>query len=208
MTIDEVVRAINEAFAGVRRDESSTLHQAQLADESLGRPILEDEFRQAKQLDPEEGWRDVPLPALDECDAALSHLTPEGWWFYLPACMTRAPALLDRPIWETGLPGSVVCHLTYRNKYPREGPYPLDWFEKLDDRQCTWPLKHRDKTEIFPPPSDLLEGFKKLVEETLKEEAAKKPMARRVHAAFKKLRALYSPRDEASENPCQGFLAV
>ena len=54
----------------------------------------------------------MPAAVLDECDAALSHATPQGWCFYLPAYMRRALELLETDLWS---PDSVVFHLTYRH---------------------------------------------------------------------------------------------
>lgn len=68
--------------------------------------------------------------------------------------------------------------------------------------------KFKDKVEVLPLPADVLKELKKLADETLEEEAAKDPMARKVHEAFKKFKALYNPWDKVSEDPYQRFIAV
>lgn len=74
--MQDVLALIDDVFTGIQRDESCTIHRAQLADETLDREIPDDEWLMAKRRDPEVDWRDVPANSLDECDAALSHATP------------------------------------------------------------------------------------------------------------------------------------
>ena len=133
MDIATVDAAIEAAFAGVERDEECTLHQAQLRDHTLDREIAETEWDEAKARDRATDWLDVPDADLDECDAALSHATPECWRFYLPAYMRRALRLLDASITETWFPGSVVSHLSCPSK-SLEG-YVLERFELLNAAQ-------------------------------------------------------------------------
>ena len=56
----DIKRLLEVAFLGVQRDEQCTLHQAQLADQSLGRKTSREEWEAAGRLDPETDWRDVP----------------------------------------------------------------------------------------------------------------------------------------------------
>lgn len=111
-SLQNVLALIDEAFAGTQRDESCTIHQAQLADETLDREIPDEEWLVAKRRDPEINWRDVPASSLDECDAALSHATPTSWLFYLPAYMKRALELLNANSEDSNLPNSVIFHLS------------------------------------------------------------------------------------------------
>jgi hypothetical protein len=62
-SLQNVLALIDEAFAGTQRDESCTIHQAQLADETLDREIPDEEWLVAKRRDPEINWRDVPATA-------------------------------------------------------------------------------------------------------------------------------------------------
>ena len=112
MRREEAIASIVEAFRGVDRDDAFTLHEAQLADQGLGRRISAKELADAKRLDPQQDWRDIPGSALEECNAALSHLSAGGWRFYIPAYMLHALALLEQGNTTSYLPGSVVFHLT------------------------------------------------------------------------------------------------
>jgi len=51
-SVQDVLALIDDAFASSQRDESCTLHQAQLADETLDREIRDDEWLIAKHRDP------------------------------------------------------------------------------------------------------------------------------------------------------------
>jgi len=132
---EAIISTIACAFRTVDRDDSYTLHEAQLTDQSMRREIPAKEFTDAKRLDPHQDWREIPASSIDECDAALSHLSPKGWRFYIPAYMTRAVELLDQPVWKTSLPGSVVFHLTYPKKEVPLQFYKLDRFNLLDEVQ-------------------------------------------------------------------------
>jgi len=107
---------IEAAFAGVERDPEVSLHQAQLLDQTLTRQIPPGEWEDAGLLDLESDWSAVSGESLDECDAALSHLTPMSWRFYLPAYMCRSMDLFAPPKHGTDLLASVIFHLTYRKE--------------------------------------------------------------------------------------------
>ena len=68
--------------------------------------------------------------------------------------------------------------------------------------------KFKDKVEVLPLSADVLKELKKLAEDTLEEEAAKDPLAKKVHEAFKKFKVLYNAWDKVSEDPYQRFIAV
>jgi hypothetical protein len=132
MDLQAVLALIDEAFAGVQRDEDCTLHHAQLLDHTLDREVSEDEWNDAKRRDPETDWRDIPASSIDECDAALSHATLKSWLFYMPAYMRRALQLLDTDAW---LPGSVIFDLTYDNKHQDLGWRTIERFRQLTPLQ-------------------------------------------------------------------------
>jgi hypothetical protein len=134
MDVSTVLSTIEAAFTGVERDEDCTLHQAQLSDQGMSREISDAEWSSAKGKDLETDWRQIPASFLDECDAALSHATPESWRFYLPAYMCRALGLLEADDLKTWLPGSIVFHLTY-TKSPGLESYVLDRFKMLNPAQ-------------------------------------------------------------------------
>lgn len=135
MDLETLDSVIETAFCDVMRDEGCTLHQAQLADQGMGRKISDAEWRAAKVRDQETDWRGVPTAFLDECDAALSHATPLSWRFYLPAYMSRTLRLLDADILETMLPGTVIFHLTYSDKHPGQAANTLERFHTLSAAQ-------------------------------------------------------------------------
>ena len=135
MDLQKLLALIDEAFTGAQRDEDCTLHQAQLLDHTMDREISEAEWDEAKRRDPETDWRAVPASSLSECDAALSHATPQSWLFYIPAYMKRALELLDADVVTTWLPGSVVFHLTYDNKDPGLGRRTIERFRLLTPKQ-------------------------------------------------------------------------
>jgi len=131
--IHDIQALIEDAFAGIRRDEDCTLHQGQFRDTFGDFDITEAEWNcqyDAEKLrDPETDWRDVPTAAIDECNCAQSHLTPQGWCFYLPAYLRRALELIDTDLW---LPDSVVFHLRYEKSL---GAHVSERFELLNDAQ-------------------------------------------------------------------------
>lgn len=107
---------IEKAFAGVARDPEQSLHQAQLTDQGMSRRIPGSEWAAAGRRDRERKWTEVPGEALDECDAALSHFTPESWRFYLPAYLCRSLALFTAPDFKEDLLDRVVFQLTLREE--------------------------------------------------------------------------------------------
>ena len=76
----EIIRSIQKAFAQVARG-SITLHQAEVID-SDGSEL---DQQNARLLDQETSWDQVPDSSLEECTSALCHLDPESWRYYLPA---------------------------------------------------------------------------------------------------------------------------
>ncbi len=134
-SLQNVLALIDEAFAGTQRDESCTIHQAQLADETLDREIPDEEWQVAKGRDPEINWRDVPTSSLDECDAALSHATPTSWLFYLPAYMKRALELLNANSEGSNLPNSVIFHLTLDRGSSGSSFYVFERFKQITPAQ-------------------------------------------------------------------------
>jgi hypothetical protein len=130
-------KEIETAFAGVTRDPEQTLHQAQLAEQSMSRPIHGGEWREAGLRDREEEWTEVPGEALDECDAALSFFTPESWRFYLPAYICRALSLFAAPGFETDMLHSVLFDLTCNKTYDSGmRAYVLGRYQALTPAQC------------------------------------------------------------------------
>jgi hypothetical protein len=129
---------IEAAFAGVARDPEQSLHQAQLTDQGMSRRIPGSEWAAAGRRDRESKWTEVPAEALDECDAALSHCTPESWRFYLPAYLCRSLALFVPPNYSTDMLHSVLFHLTcHGDDNPGMRSYSLERYQSLT------PLQHK-----------------------------------------------------------------
>lgn len=131
----EVTEKIKKAFAGVRRDNELTLHQAQLTDQGISRKISDTEWAAALAKDRETEWYEVNATAVDECDASLSHLSPIGWRFYLPAYMLRALELLDLPVHKSWMPGNVVHSMNLDIKRTDLMQYSLQRYELLSPAQ-------------------------------------------------------------------------
>jgi hypothetical protein len=77
---------IEEAFDGVAREDSTTLHEAIVMDDYGS----EEEQRAARRLDVEKRWQDVPDEDITSCCSALSFLDAKGFRYYIPAFMTYA----------------------------------------------------------------------------------------------------------------------
>jgi hypothetical protein len=77
-----IVAQIESAFAGVKPG-TITLREAETID---GYGTVAERAR-ARAADREGEWHEVPDQTIDACPNALSHLDPESWRFYLPACM-------------------------------------------------------------------------------------------------------------------------
>ncbi|NUO49410.1 MAG: hypothetical protein HOV80_11195 [Polyangiaceae bacterium] len=80
--VEDIIRAIEEAFAGVPCGEI-TIHEAEVID-AYGTEAMR---RKARARDTETDWRDVPDSSVTECSDALTFLDPVGWRFYLPVYM-------------------------------------------------------------------------------------------------------------------------
>jgi hypothetical protein len=77
----------------------------------------------------------TPVCRPSGCDAALSHLSPKGWHFYLPAYMRRALGLLDADFLFTTLRGFVIFHLTFPATSKGVDWYRLERFQQLNAEQ-------------------------------------------------------------------------
>lgn len=126
-----VIERIRQAFAGVALGNGLSIHEAQLADQSISRAISPLEYARARRLDTQNCWQQVPAETLEACDAALSHLCPLGWRFYLPAYMVRAIELAHT---REELPASVIFHLTAHHA-DSDPCRNLERFRKLNTQQ-------------------------------------------------------------------------
>jgi TRAP-type mannitol/chloroaromatic compound transport system substrate-binding protein len=65
----------------------------------------------------------------------------------------------------------------------------------------------KGKVEVLPFPAPVLRDLRTLTAQVLKEESAKSPMARKVHASFTKFQALVGPWDHVAEGAYQRLVA-
>jgi len=96
-----------------------TLHQGQLADESIRRHIGDAEWREAARRDAGQTWKGLSDTSLMECPCALSHLDEQSFIYHLPAFLTFAVRHVAAPFLtvEQDLVGSVVFAVTDRSPY-------------------------------------------------------------------------------------------
>jgi hypothetical protein len=80
----DIIGEIARAFAGVRRDDGVTLHEADVID----RRGTDHERAAARAKDREVRWEDVPAAAIEQHDWILSFLDVKGFRYYIPAYMT------------------------------------------------------------------------------------------------------------------------
>ena len=126
MESNQVVSLMEEAFP-LRPLPEVTLHQAQLADQSMSREITDKEWEDAGKIDADRTWRDFRDEELVACDAALAHFHEESFVYHLPAFMLFALRHCGvaslHPAWSQV--GSSVFFLTRRE------PSMLGRYKKL-----------------------------------------------------------------------------
>ena len=118
MEADEVTRLVQEAFS-LQPIPKMTLHQAQLADQTMTRKIPEQEWNDAGKRDVGRTWQDLTDEEIIYCDAALLHFDESSFVYYLPAYLLFAVRNHNadwRDPGETTV-GSVVFSVTHRTHY-------------------------------------------------------------------------------------------
>jgi hypothetical protein len=120
METDEVTRLVREAFP-LQPIPKMTLHQAQLADQTMTRSIPEQEWNDAGRMDAGRTWQDLTDEEIMSCDAALSHFDESSFVYYLPAYLLFAVRNHDADWQHPGemTVGSVVFSVTHRTPYTR-----------------------------------------------------------------------------------------
>lgn len=86
MTATDVIQEIERAFDGVTRDDGITLHEAVALDDYAS----DDGRAQARLLDTESRWQDVPDKDIEREYTIFSFLDDQGFRYYLPAYLTWA----------------------------------------------------------------------------------------------------------------------
>ena len=82
----ELIAEIEDAFGKEELGDGLSMHQAGAMD-----LLLEpEEVLQARALDPEARWQDIPDERVDEFHYALTYMDPEGLRFHLPRFMVFA----------------------------------------------------------------------------------------------------------------------
>jgi hypothetical protein len=82
-TSHEVIRSIQQTFAGVGREDGVTLHETREIDLYSG----PHERAVARLLDTDEMWEQVPAASIAKFSEALCFLDPKGFRYYIPAFM-------------------------------------------------------------------------------------------------------------------------
>jgi hypothetical protein len=98
-------------------------------------PASEAEWCRAGQLDSEVEWTEVKEAALYECNAAMSHLVPISWRFYLPAYMRLSLSLFVAPKFDSTMLLHVLFHLTVPAEEDGYQLYRRENFEALNTDQ-------------------------------------------------------------------------
>jgi hypothetical protein len=104
----ELLAAIAAAFGDVQREDGVSLHEAYVID-NYG---TEEERAEARALDTDQHWWEVPDADLEESYSALSFYDEKGFRYYLPAYMTWALRVLDQPNANTTSLDSLLFDLT------------------------------------------------------------------------------------------------
>ena len=111
MDADELIKAIEIAFDGAARPETS-MRQFLLTDKyGMTREITKVEWAQAGKARVDNKWADIPDSEIEECDCQLAHMQAEEFWYYLPAYMRYSVKHYQKPIWETDILGMCVSSL-------------------------------------------------------------------------------------------------
>ena len=77
-----IIAEIHAAFRGVPRGQI-TLHEAEVIDNYGSK----EERINARKLDTEQKWEEIPDNHVEECTSALCHVDPESWRYYVPRYM-------------------------------------------------------------------------------------------------------------------------
>jgi hypothetical protein len=130
MTADEIrdgiAAHIRRAFQNVNRKGGVSLHEADVIDDYGS----ETQKKQARTLDTENSWEQVPWDDIQHFHWALSFLDPIGFRYYLPAYMVFA---LHNPNTESA--ESVIFQLSVGTGNPKN--HSTKRFELLnDDQSC------------------------------------------------------------------------
>ena len=135
MDADELIKAIEIAFDGVARPETS-LRQFLLTDKyGMSREITNEEWTQAGKARIDNKWADIPDSEIEECDCQLAHMQAEEFWYYLPSYMRYSITHYQKPIWETDILGMCVSSLYPSSKDSTLYAYKISQLALLNSTQ-------------------------------------------------------------------------
>lgn len=86
LDVNEVMEVIRKAFKGVSRGSGISLHQAAAIDDYC----TKEEQAEARLLDADTCWEEVPDEWIEKSPSALSFLDSAGFRYYIPAYMMYA----------------------------------------------------------------------------------------------------------------------
>jgi hypothetical protein len=111
-----LVAEIERAFADVAREDGVTLHEADVIDDyGSAKQRIE-----ARKLDTDTRWQDVPDDLIERSPSILSFLDPKGLRYYIPAYMRWSLRYLNRS-------ESVTIDFTIYTFDPGEDKELSDW---------------------------------------------------------------------------------
>ncbi len=130
--LGSLIAEIMAAFDKVARADGITLHEAK----AINVRKFTEELQDARQLDTEQRWQDVPDEYILECDSALPFFDAKGFRYYLPAFM-----LLGLKDWKndsTGILHSCEFHLLHESGKSLRQSEPASIAAKysLTEAQC------------------------------------------------------------------------
>lgn len=141
--IDTLIEMIHNAFAGVKLEEGTTIHEAELEG-----AYDKDEIRwNARGKDQENDWRDVPAWKIEQFHSAIRFFDAKGWRFYIPAYMswtlknwrTSNSQTVDSVIWSFEPLEEYLIHRfnTLSNEQGASIYAFLDFFRRYTDQPET-----------------------------------------------------------------------
>lgn len=125
-----VLREIEAAFDGISREGGLSLHEAEIVD-NYGTPAQRDD---ARTLDTDTRWQDVPSGDIRTYHWILAALDPIGYRYYLPAYMTWSLMNLKSPRDTTSIDATIMS-LT-RGEDEAHEEWEFDRFSVFTPRQA------------------------------------------------------------------------
>jgi hypothetical protein len=170
---DALVAEITAAFDSVSREDGATLHEA----EAIDNRESDDAQREARNLDVEQRWQDVPDAHISECCSALSFLCPLGFRYYIPAFMLYGLRHLEDD--PNGILQSCEYHLLhdYPKSLRKSEPAAIASKYGFTDAQCRAVAKFLrfvagdDITMTGLPTIEAVEKWEKFVQNLHRSEA-------------------------------------